>query len=220
MHGGCCGGGRFGGTAAAAAHADVAAAAAAAVSTAAAAAVCVHADKLVCVHAPLLATAAYIFVAADNLLVAECASAAAAACQAAAAVAVPATVRMGLTQAHAHRIGERSHASHPREWIGHRPDGAVRTRGWAAQSCPPNFDSPPAVLSGNTRAQRRLSCYAVTQCIASFPGPETLGPSTVPVQYAYRTYYNSREPNVPSRCRTCNSTPPYLGSRELSKSRA
>ena len=55
---------------------------------------------------------------------------------------------------------------------------------------------------------------------SSFPGPETLGPSTVPVQYAYRTYYNSREPNVPSRCRTCNSTPPYLGSRELPKSKA
>ena len=35
--------------------------------------------------------------------------------------------------------GERSRASHPREWIDRRPCGAARTREWASQTCPLNL---------------------------------------------------------------------------------
>ena len=140
LHGGFGGDGRFDGAAAGAAHAVVAAAAAAAVAVSTAAvAACVHAGRLVCVHAAFPATAAWIFAAVDTLLDVACASAAASPMKAANAMAPATELMMGLTHAHAHRLGERSRASHPREWVDHRPCGAARTREWAASTCPLNL---------------------------------------------------------------------------------
>ena len=66
--------------------------------------------------------------------------------------------RMGLTQAHAHRIGERSRASHPRELVDHRPNSAVRTRKWAAQSCP----EPTQLRFSTTCVDREYESHQTT----------------------------------------------------------